>query len=244
MAMGDNVRTRNLMNQQNARGQQLFENAQSAVGAQGQQFQGDYGRALESDSQMRNAAMGGYQNMINTGGFTPTGIAAMRARAMSPIRAAYSNAQRDIGRQQAMGGTSAGRGTLMARMAREQGQAGSDAGVNTEAALAQMIQQGRMAGLGGMTSLYGTAPGNTGMQSRNVLENMNQGLGLVQNENQRMGGILGIQNAQNAAPGKGGTALNMAGQMAQIYGNTIAPGAAEIFKQVPKVGAKPAPINM
>lgn len=219
MAKGDNVRTRNMMNTNNARGEQLFNNASNYIGAQGQQFQNDYGQARVSDTGIRDAARSGYQNMADTGGFTPMGIAAMRARAISPIRAAYSNAQRNIERQRAMGGTSAGAKTLMARMAREQGQAASDATTNTEAGLAQMIQQGKLAGLGGLTNLYGTTPGETGLFSRNVLENTNQGINLLQGENQRMQGILNTQNELNRAPGKGGSTLNAIEQGSNIFHN-------------------------
>src|SRR5262245_54171702 len=39
---------------------------------------------------------GGYQEFSQTGGYSPTDIANMRARGVSPIRASYANAQRGI----------------------------------------------------------------------------------------------------------------------------------------------------
>lgn len=205
MAMGDNIRSRNRINYADARGENLYSNANAFLGAQGQQFQGDYGRALQSDEQMRNAAMGGFQNFINTGGFSPGDISALRSRGVSPIRSAYAGAKRDIMRQQ---GSTAGRGALLARMAREQGQSAADATTNVNAGIAQMVQQGKLAGNTGMTSLYGTTPGNTGLQSRNVLQNAQQGLDLTGMEYNRMQGIMGAQNQAATLAGKGQTALN------------------------------------
>src|SRR5262249_11237528 len=48
------------------------------------------------------------------------------------------------------GGYSPGFNVLQARMAREQGQAASDAATNAEADIAQMVQQGKLAGLHGL----------------------------------------------------------------------------------------------
>ena len=96
----------------------------------------------------------GYQEFSQTGGYSPDDVANMRARGISPIRAAYANAQRGISRQRSLqGGYSPNATASMARMAREQGQAGADATQNVEAGLAQMRNQGRLAGLGGMTDV-------------------------------------------------------------------------------------------
>lgn len=208
MAKGDEMRTRNLLNYNQSRGEQLFNNAMNFVGAQGQQFQNDYGAGRVSDERMRGSAESGYQNFINTGGFTPRDIASMRARAISPIRATYDAANRNINRHYAMGGTNAGANVLRARMAREQGQSASDAVTGVESNIAQMMAQNRLSGLGGMTQLYGTTPGQTSLFSRNVLENTQQGLGLVENENNRMQGLLSTQLGLGNVPGTGERALS------------------------------------
>lgn len=97
-----------------------------------------------------------YQEFANTGGYSPEDVANIRSRALSPTRAVYANAQRNVNRQRALqGGYSPGFGALQARMAREQGQGLSDVSTGTEAELAQMIQGGRLQGLEGMSRLYG-----------------------------------------------------------------------------------------
>ncbi len=236
MAKGDELRTRNLLNYNQNRGEQLFNNAQAFLGAQGQQFQGDYGVANQQDQATRAAATSGFTNFANTGGFTPTGLAAIRARAISPIRAAYSDATRNIERARAAGGTSAGANVLRARLAREGGQAASDATTNAEANIAQLVQSGKLAGNQGLLSLYGTAPGATGLQSRNVLENSSQGLNLLGMDFDRMQGLLNTQNQLNNAPGTGDVALGRIGSGlkigAQIGSGIAAPATAirGIFK--------------
>src|SRR6185295_3747842 len=90
------------------------------------------------------------------GGYSPQDINNMRARSVAPIRAAYANAQNEIGRQRSLqGGYSPNAIAAQVKMAREQGQSGADALQNTEAGLAQMRNQGRLAGLGGMSGIEG-----------------------------------------------------------------------------------------
>lgn len=222
MAKGDDSRTRNQMDTNNARGEQLYNNANQFLGAQGQQFQNDYGQARQSDEAMRNSALSGYQNFADTGGYGPTAISAMRSRGLSPVRAAYSNANREMNRN-LPGNNPAGRGALISRMAREQGQLASDAATNTEANLGQMIQQGKLAGLGGINQLYGTTPGASSLFSNNVLQNANQGLNLLGMENQRMQNTLNTQLALTKAPGRTDSALSQVGQLTDIGNNIFRP---------------------
>ena len=217
MAKYDDKRTRSDSNTYEKRGTDIFDQNRAQVGAQGAQFQGDYGRAVESDTGLRNQAQAGYTDFANTGGFSQNDIGAMRARGNSPIRAAYSNAERNINRQQAMGGTSAGRNTLMARMAREQGQAASDATINTDAGIAQMRQQGKLAGNAGLAGLYGTAPGNTSMQAGNVINNTGQQLQMQQIENNRMQQLLNTQAGLTQAPGNLDKVLDYGNRAADIF---------------------------
>ena len=204
MAMGDNIRARNRIDYSQGRGENIYGNMNTFLGAQGQQFQGDYGRALDEDTGMRDAAFSGYQNFANTGGFSPADIAAMRARAVSPIRSAYASAKRDFNR---LGTNLPGRATFMSRLAREGGQAASDATTNAEANIAQLRQQGRLAGIGGINQLYGTTPAMTALQSKNVLTNTGQNLDLTGMEFNRLQGIMGAQNQAATLAGKGQTAL-------------------------------------
>lgn len=107
-------------------------------------------------------SFGGFQDFAKTGGFSAADLANIRARAVSPVRAIYQNAQQNVNRQRALqGGYSPGFGVLQARMAREQGQGISDAATNAEASIAEMVQQGKLAGLQGMAGTEGRTSGST-----------------------------------------------------------------------------------
>ena len=144
-----------------------------------------------------------YQDFARTGGFTPMDLANFRARAVSPVRAAYSNAQRNVNRQRSLqGGYSPGFNVMQGRLAREGSQAVSDAATNAEADIASLVQRGKLAGLGGAASLYGTTPGQAATFGNQLLGASGQLLGGVENEMQtQMGLINAMQNAAQL-PGK------------------------------------------
>jgi len=99
---------------------------------------------------------GGYEEFSKTGGFSEGDIANMRARGVAPVRAAYANAEREVGRQRSLqGGYAPNAIAAQVKMAREQGQGMADAMQGVEAGLAQQRQQGRLAGLGGMSNIEG-----------------------------------------------------------------------------------------
>lgn len=98
-----------------------------------------------------------YQNIASTGGYSPEDLSNIRSRAVSPIRSAYAGAQREVGRQRALqGGYSPNFTAATAKMAREQSQSMADANIGIESEIAQMIQQGKLKGLEGLSSLYRT----------------------------------------------------------------------------------------
>lgn len=104
----------------------------------------------------------GFQDFSKTGGFSPGDLSNIRARAVSPVRAAYAQAQQGVNRQSALqGGYSPGKGVLQARMAREQGSAASDAATNAEASIAEMVQQGKLSGLQGMAGTEARTSGSS-----------------------------------------------------------------------------------
>jgi hypothetical protein len=93
----------------------------------------------------------GYQEFSKTGGYSPADIANMRARGVSPVRASYANAQRELSRQRALqGGYAPNAIATLAKMSRERGQSMADAIQNVEAGLAEARNKGRLSGLGGM----------------------------------------------------------------------------------------------
>lgn len=106
-------------------------------------------------------SFGGFQDFAKTGGFSGGDLANIRARAVSPVRAVYANAQQNVNRQRSLqGGYSPGFGVLQARMARQQGQGISDAATNAEASIAEMVQQGKLAGLQGMAGTEARTSGS------------------------------------------------------------------------------------
>ena len=178
MAKGDQGLARDLQGQTitQAQGQMkpIIDTASSAYQKAVPRQMGDYSNI-----------MGRYNNMAQTGGYSPEDISNLRARGASPVRAAYSQAEQGIGRQRALqGGYSPNATATMAKMAREQSQAGSDAMTGVNANLAQMIQQGKLAGLQGGASLYGTTPGMANSFA-----------------SQALGGAEGLANIQNAGVG-------------------------------------------
>lgn len=182
----------------------MFQNYQNAQ----QQQMGDYSNIMNQFSQIRDRpdftmnqqykgnvdqALAGYGNFAQTGGFSPEDIQNIRARSVAPTRAVYANAQREVGRQSALaGGYAPNMIAARAKMAREQGQAVADANTNTNAGIAQMVQQGKLAGMSGLgqlgssqlglsnqidqqnlARLFGSAEGMRGMYGTNpALANM------------------------------------------------------------------------
>jgi len=105
-------------------------------------------------------AQAGYSNFAETGGFTPQDLGNIRARALSPVRAVYANAQRNVDRQRSLqGGYAPGYQSALTRMARDQGQTTSDAAVNAEAGISEQVQKGKLAGLAGLEGSGGGGGG-------------------------------------------------------------------------------------
>lgn len=163
--------------------------------------------------------MSQYQNWADTGGFTPEQLQNIRSRSNSPVRAAYSNAQREMERGRALqGGYSPGFNAATARMAREQGQLASDQSTNTEAMIAELLNRGKQFGMSGMSGMYGTTPGLASTFGNQMLAAQGQRLQAAGLQNQ-LG--LGMMNAQNQAanvPGNWQQAMNNIGSMGSAIG--------------------------
>lgn len=150
-----------------------------------------------------NPAMSGYSGFASSGGFSPGDIAAIRARSIAPIRGVYDAAKRNVNRAQALNPNLSNTAAAQAKLAREQSYATSDATTNAEGMIAQLLQQGKLAGLSGMSStglgargqdlsailgaggqqlnalqgmtgLYGTTPGLANMFGQQVLGSAGQ----------------------------------------------------------------------
>lgn len=130
----------------------------------------------QAQADQRNI-MGRYQNFADTGGFSNADLANIRARSISPIRSVYSRSLAELDRHKALqGGYMPNYASARSRFARDQGQLTSDATTNAEAGIAQMRQQGRLAGLGGMSGMYSATPGMLNMFGNQALQSAGQGL--------------------------------------------------------------------
>lgn len=136
----------------NAAGAQNVGDYLSMMGAY-QNFANNPGINYNRSAEMQSA-LGGFQNFANTGGFSPQDLQDIRARAVSPIRAEYQNAMNQLSRNRNLsGGYSPNYNAALAKMTREQSYNTSDAMTNANAAIAQMVQQGKLSGLQGLGGL-------------------------------------------------------------------------------------------
>lgn len=85
------------------------------------------------------------KGLADTGGYTDQGIADLRARGISPIRAIYANAQRNMDRNRRLvGGYSPNYNAASTKMAREQSGIISDKVTDVNAQLAQAIAANKL----------------------------------------------------------------------------------------------------
>jgi len=109
--------------------------------------------AYESTSDYRDATRR-MKEFADTGGYSPSQIADIRERAISPIRAVYGNAQRDVARQKRLqGGYSPNFAAATAKMARSMSSQLSDATTNINAEIAQRVASNRLASAGQFANL-------------------------------------------------------------------------------------------
>jgi hypothetical protein len=204
MAKGDDQRARNQIDQQGGLAQNHLNNMRTdMIVPQAQAAQNNHTRATEQAFKDYGDIMGGYDEFAKTGGYSPMDISNMRARGVSPMRAVYANANREVDRSRSLqGGYSPGYGTLKARMAREMSSGLSDASTNVEANLAQMKNEGKRFGMTGKSGMYGATPGmasHTGNMQNQTMNNWLQTQGL---QNQLGLGLIGSQIEAGKLTGK------------------------------------------
>jgi hypothetical protein len=202
-----------------ARGEQL----QGTLQPQYNQFWQNYNQAVNRQTRDYGNVMGRYQEFADTGGFSPQDISNMRARAMSPLRATYATAQRNLGRSLGAGGPAGSSGVLQARMAREQGQGMSDVARATEGDIAEQKQRGRLSGIGGMLGAYGATPGQAALYGNQALGGAGQLLDLNQAQNQFANAMTGQMGQYATMPGKWQTGFNNLLAGAQVAGQIAYP---------------------
>lgn len=98
----------------------------------------------------------GFENFSNTGGYSGSDIADLRARGVAPIRAAYDNAARNVQQQRTLqGGYSPNAIAAQVKMAREQSQGMADEYQNVNAKIVADRNAGMISGLQGMSGIEG-----------------------------------------------------------------------------------------
>lgn len=177
-----------------------------------------------------NQTMQGYGDFAKTGGFTDQGIQDIRERSISPIRSTYANAMSNINRQRSLqGGYAPNYIAATEKMTRTMPSQLADASTNVNAGLAQMIQSGRLAGLGGLasTSLADNAlsnqftEANAGRTQQANMSNQNMEMQVAQLKQQGLSDYEARQQAANNQK------LAATGGQASMYGAT--PGMASMF---------------
>ncbi len=99
-------------------------------------------------------ALQGYGEFADTGGFSGEDKTNLRSRALSPVQSVYNNMKNEMERQKNIqGGYSPNFNAASARMRSGTSQQMSDILQQVNAQIAEMTQQGRLAGLGGLGQL-------------------------------------------------------------------------------------------
>jgi hypothetical protein len=209
----------------------------SAFGAPSSTAAGGYGPGTSgygggnSGGGGNNSAISGWQNMAQTGGFSPAQIQSMQQQAEAPTRAAYQNMQNDLQTSSALtGGYAPNLAAAQANLGRQatQGIAANDVAAN--AGIAQMQQQGQLAGLSGLTGAqlgalsgetgaYGATPGMSSMLGNQLLGTSGQQLTGNSLANQIAQMLISGQLGQSQVPSNFNQGLGSASQMAGLAGS-------------------------
>lgn len=198
MAYGDDKRVRNRIEEQRGLAQNNLTNLRTrTVDQQYPMFFDNYRNAVNQQAGERSNIFKGYGEFAKTGGFSPLDTANIRARSMAPNRGIFDAARRGINR---FGGPA--RTAALSRLSRDTGQQMSDTATAAEANIAQMRQQGRLAGIGGMANMYSATPGLVNMYGNQLQQNTQQQLGIEGLQNQFSLGLINAQQQAAQLPGK------------------------------------------
>lgn len=167
-------------------------------------------------------AISGYGDFAKTGGFSDADLANMRARSVAPIRALQDRNNQEIQRQASIRGTgySPNTAAAIAKSARDTGYAMGDTATNTEGQIAQLKQQGRLYGLGGLAS---TGLSSVGTNLSNAVANRGLDLNAITSSgNEALGAMNGKTSLYGSTPGLintfGNQVLNSGAQGIQVGG--------------------------
>ena len=171
------------------------------IGAQKTKVQNE-GAAFQSN--VDSALRPGYTDFATTGGYSEADKNAIRSRESSSLASLYGNLQDQLARQKSVqGGYSPGFSGQNAKMARDLASATAEGVRNTDIGIQEAVNQGKLAGLGGlggMESLKLSGLGLTASQIAQLLgtqSNLATRPGLFDNIIKGIGATSGITSAMN-----------------------------------------------
>jgi hypothetical protein len=161
-----------------------------------------------------------YREFASTGGYSPTDIQELRARGVSPIRAAYGNTMQNLSRANSLAGSSGAPNYIAAasKAQRELPEQLASATTGVNAQLAQDIRSGRLAGAAG---LRGVSSDIGQLASADAGRNLQASLANSENDLRAQG--MGESSLQAL---RGNQLASMGGQ-ASLYGTS--PGMSSTF---------------
>ena len=191
-------------------------------------------------------SFGKLRNLAETGGYEAGELADLRARGISPIRATYANAMRNVNRQRSLsGGYSPNYNATMSRMTRDLSEQVAGATTNVNAAIAERVAAGRQAAIPQFAQYTGAenelankyGAGNVEARNRAAeinaqreLESLNAQRGLEDlSSGRKLSALSGMQSLYGTTPALVNTFGNQAAQAAQLQesakGRTAATGS-------------------
>lgn len=144
-------------------------------------------------------AMSGYSNFATTGGYSPEDIAALKSSALAPISSAYSSAQRNATQAGMINPSLTNVGATQTKLAHDQAADLEQGTMNAEGSIAQLVNQGKLSGLGGLagigSNLYGTNMNATqGLRGQDLSAILGGG-------QQQLGALSGMTGLYGTTPG-------------------------------------------
>jgi len=161
-------------------------------------------------------------DLATTGGYSAGDISDLRARAISPVRSIYANAQQNIDRQKSLqGGYSPNYTAATAKMARDESQQISDAVTNANAGIAQNVAANKLS----IAPTYASAAGSANALKTSADKANADILNQVAEANAARVQQAGESNASNnltAQLNNRNTAMGAVQGQASLYGTTPA----------------------
>lgn len=219
MAKGDDSRARNAIDYRGDQARNTLNNTlNDVVSPQAHGMWERFNRSADAAEKDYGGLQQNFQSLYNapleTPGYTPEGLAAIRSRSVAPTRGIYQRSLDELDRHKNLAGGympnyAAGR----AKMARESSQAISDINTNVNASIAELEHgdlesrrnrqlQSKLSGASGGASLYGTTPGSASMFANQAAGARGDLLNWNQLKNQLELGTMNATTQAGQLPGR------------------------------------------